>query len=90
MTQITRANAGDVQAWRRERFDVTIGYAVGIIHGGAWLTILGSHWETIPLFSTAELAEEWHAARWTNPPTGRPFVTRLVERVGNYFRIRPA
>jgi hypothetical protein len=74
--------------YRRERYNVTEGYAVGTTDGGEWLTVLGSHWATIPLFETPEMAEEWFDAKWRGEvPTGKPYVTRKVRRAGTYFEV---
>lgn len=60
--------------YRHERYAVSEGYAVGEFVGGeTYLTILGSHWETIPLFATPEAAEAWHAARYE-------------QEIGDWFR----
>jgi len=64
------------------------GYAVGTTDSGEWLTLLGSHWEAMPLFRTAEQAEAWFAQRWPQPIPGREYITRWVERKGrSYFKI---
>lgn len=84
MTQTASANN-----YRTERYATTEGYAVGTTDGGEWLTILGSHWETIPLFSTAEAAEAWWAEKWATNMPGEWYqpITRKVRRAGGYFRI---
>lgn len=54
--------------YRTERYATDEGFAVGeIIGSGEYLTILGSHWETIPLFATVELAQAWHEQRYEKP-----------------------
>lgn len=51
--------------YRHERYVTNEGYAVGEFVGSEqYLTILGSYWETIPLFATPAKAEDWHAQRY--------------------------
>lgn len=70
--------------YRAERYATSEGYAVGEFVGSEqYLTVLGSHWETIPLFATPEAAEAWDAQRWEHAPGDwfKP-VTRKVRRCG--------
>lgn len=63
------------------------GYCAGFLDGD-WLTVLGSAYEYVPLFATAERAAAWAVHKgWPRVFRADRHVIRWVERSGGYFRV---